>query len=149
MRELARPLGACCSGATKHFVVLRAALAEDRGVLPHIRDIHHALALRRDPALRSLRKMLAEFHASVQRGDADLLVAARREVAKAKRAMARRRKWQHGMDWLSYLSVPVAVAEAVTGIPPIAGVSLGILGATGTAVSSRVSRRHEWVMFNV
>ena len=35
--------------AANHFAILRAAIAEDHGGLPHIRDIRHALALRRDP----------------------------------------------------------------------------------------------------
>jgi len=38
--------------AADHFVVLRAMLAEDRGALPRIRDISHALVLRHDPNLR-------------------------------------------------------------------------------------------------
>jgi hypothetical protein len=135
--------------AADHFVVLRAVLAEDRGALPRIRDIRHALALRRDPNLRSLREMLAEFHKSVQSGDATVVASARREVARAKRAMTRRQQWQRGLDWVTYLALPVAIAEALTGAPPIAGTSLSVLGATGTAIASRTKRRNRWVLFNL
>ena len=132
-----------------HFVVLRVALAEDRGALPRIRDIRHAVALRRDPNLRSLREKLVEFNRSVQGGDSNAVASARREVACAKRAMARRQKWQRGLDWVTYLALPVGIAEALTGAPPIAGTSLSVLGATGAATVSRAMRRHGWVLFNL
>lgn len=132
-----------------HFVVLRTALAEDRGALPRIRDIRHALALRKDPNLRSLRELLVEFHKSVQDGDATVVANARREVARAKRAMMRRLHWQRGLDWVTYLALPVGIAEALTGAPPIAGTSLSMLGVTGTAIASRSKRRNGWVLFNL
>ena len=132
-----------------HFTVLRAAIAEDRGGLPRIRDIRHALALRRDPNLRSLRAMLVEFHTAVKVGDADSVARARREVARAKRAMARGEKWQRGLDWVAYLALPVGITEALIGAPPIAGTSLSVLGATGAAAVSRAKHRHGWVLFNL
>jgi len=132
-----------------HFAVLRAAIAEDHGGLPRIRDIRHALALRRDPNLRSLRAMLMEFHKAVKVGDADSVASARREVARAKRAMARGEKWQRALDWVVYLAIPVGIAEALTGVPPIAGTSLSVLGATGAAAVSRAKCRHGWVLFNL
>ena len=132
-----------------HFIVLRAALAEDRGALPRIRDMRHAVALRRDPNLRSLREMLVEFHRSVQGGDASALASARREVARAKRAMQRRQEWQRGLDWVTYLALPIGIAEVLTGAPPIAGTSLSVLGATGAATISHAKRRHRWVLLNL
>lgn len=135
--------------AADHFAVLRAAIAKDRGGLPRIRDIRHALALRRDPNLRSLRAMLVEFHQAVKSGDADSVASARHEVARAQRVMARREKWQRGLDWVAYLALPVGITEALAGAPPIAGTSLSALGATGAATMSRAKRRHGWVLFNL
>jgi hypothetical protein len=135
--------------AADHFAILKAAIAENRGGLPRIRDIRHALALRRDPNLRSLRAVLIEFHKAVKVGDADSVASARREVARAKRAMVRGEKWQRGLDWVAYLALPVGIAEALTGAPPIAGTSLSVLGATGAAAVSRAKRRHGWVLFNL
>jgi hypothetical protein len=143
-----RPSAPDPASVADHFVVLRTALAEDRGALPRIRDIRHALALRQDPNLRSLRELLAEFHKSVQDGDATVVAIARGEVARAKRAMTRRLQWQCGLEWVTYLSLPVAIAEVLTGAPPIAGTSLSVLGVTGTAMSSRTKRRNSWVLFN-
>ncbi len=148
-KYMSRPPTLDPRSAADNFSVLRAAIAEDRGGLPHIRDIRHALALRRDPNLRSLRAMLVEFHKAVQVGDADSVLTARREVARAKRAMARGEKWQRGLDWVAYLALPLGIAEALTGIPPIAGTSLSALGATGAAAVSRAKRRHGWVLFNL
>jgi hypothetical protein len=134
---------------TDHFVVVRAALAEDRGSPPRIRGLQHALALRRDPNLRSLREMLVEFHKAVQGGEADAVARARREVAQAKRAMSKRRAWQPWLDWLTYFSLPVGVAEALIGAPPVAGLTLATIGATGTKASARTKSRHGWVLFSL
>jgi hypothetical protein len=82
-------------------------------------------------------------------GDADSVASARREVARAKRAMDRGEKWQRGLDWVAYLALPVGIAEALTGAPPIAGTSLSVLGATGASAVSRAKRRHGWVLFNL
>lgn len=144
-----RPPALDARSVADHFVVLRAALAEDRGALPRIRDIRHAVALRRDANLRSLREMLVEFNRSVQCGDANAVASARREVARAKRAMARRHQWQRGLDWVTYLALPVGIAEVLTGAPPIAGTSLSVLGATGAALVSHAKRHHRWVLFNL
>jgi hypothetical protein len=144
-----RPHALDPSSIADHFVVLRTALAEDRGALPRIRDIRHALALRQDPNLSSLREMLAEFHKSLQDGDAKVVLSARREVARAKRAMMRRRQWQRGLDWVTYLALPVGIAETLTGTPPIAGTSLSVLGVTGSVIASHIKRRNGWVLFNL
>jgi hypothetical protein len=148
-KYISRPSALDPRSIADHFVVLRTALAEDRGALPRIRDIRHALALRQDPHLRSLRELLVEFHKSVQHGDATVVANARREVTRAKRAMTRRLHWQRGLDWVTYLALPVGIAEALTGAPPITGTSLSVLGATGTAITSRTKRRHSWVLFNL
>jgi hypothetical protein len=137
------------SSVADHLVVVRVALAEDRGALPRIRDIGHALALRRDPHLGSLREMLVEFNTAAQNGDVSSLALARREVARAKRALARREKWQRALDWVTYLALPVGIAEALVGAPPIAGTSLSVLGATGAATVSRAKLRNRWALFGL
>lgn len=142
-----RPPALDLPSVAEHFAVVRVALAEDRGVLPRIRDIRHAMALRQDASLGSLREMLVGFSQAVQNGDVDALARARREVAHAKRAMARRQVWQRSLDWVTYFALPVGIAEALIGGPPIAGTSLSILGATGAATVSRAQRRHRWVLF--
>lgn len=69
-----RPMAPDANSAADHFAVVRAAIAEEAGGLPRIRDIRHALALRRDPNLRSLRRLLREFHTALKVGDVDAVV---------------------------------------------------------------------------
>jgi hypothetical protein len=111
--------------------------------------VRHDDASRRERRNRSLRAMLVEFHKAVKVGDADSLVSARREVARAQRVMARGEKWQRGLDWVAYLALPVGITEALAGAPPIVGTSLSVLGTTGAATMSRAKRRHGWVLFNL
>lgn len=67
----------------------------------------------------------------------------------AKRAIARRRKWQPWLNWVSYFSLPTGIAEALTGAPSVAGTTLSVTGVTDTAVTARTERCHGWILFNV
>jgi hypothetical protein len=45
------------------------------------------------------------------------------------------------------MAVPVAIAEALTGIPPIVGTSLSVVGAASTAAAQQLEKKSEWVLF--
>lgn len=145
----APPVALSSVGAAEHFLVVRAALAEERGLIPKVRDLRHALALRKDTNLRSLREMLVQFHSTLQAGDLDSLALARRELTAARRAMSRRHSWQRASDWITYLSLPVGIVETVLAGLPIASLSLAVIGAAGTSVASRVSKKNSWVFFSL
>jgi hypothetical protein len=48
--------------------------------------------------------------------------------------------------WVAYLSVPVGVAEVLSGTPPLIGTLIAVIGAAGTAKSRKVERDNEWVL---
>lgn len=135
--------------AANGFLTVRAALAEDRGVLPHIEGITHALALRRDPNLKALKEHLGHMNVALQNGRPDDLLRARLEIMKARKVLQRKRRWERALTWLTYLSVPVGVAEALVAGLPVASTTVSVLGASGAAYMQRMQKSNEWVLFGL
>jgi hypothetical protein len=133
--------------AAGRFLTLRAAFAEEGGFWPRIESIKDALALRRDPRLRNVRTQLALLHSGLATGDRDAIAEARREIRQARQRLQRRASWDRALRWVAYLSVPVGVAEVLSGTPPLIGTSIAVIGAAGTAKSRKVERDNEWVLF--
>jgi hypothetical protein len=131
--------------AANYFVILRAAMAENR-FMPRIDGLRHALSLRKDAHLKAIREQLTVFHAGLLAGDRNAVAEARREVEKARRKLKRRAGWDRPLTWLAYLSVPALVADVFVGTP-IGSLSLSAIHATGTLVSRRVEKENEWVLF--
>jgi hypothetical protein len=132
--------------AANHFLILRAALADEGRFMPRIEGIKHALLLRKDPYLQAVREQLKLFHSGLTAGDRNAVVEARREIQKARRRVAHRSGWDRALRYLAYLSVPVGIAESLMWNIPI-GTSLSIIGAAGAAASRRIEKRDEWVLF--
>ena len=115
--------------AAGRFLTLRAAFAEEGGLWPRIDTIKDALALRKDPRLQNVRSQLALLHGGLATGDRDAISEARREIRKARQRLQRRAGWDRALRWVAYLSVPVGVAEVLSGTPPLVGTSIAVIGA--------------------
>lgn len=133
--------------AVNHFLVLRAALAEEGRTSLRIDSIKHALALREDPYLKAMRDHLSVFHEGLLTGDRNAVVDARRAVAAAHQALRRKQQLDIGARWVTYLVVPVAVVEVLLGLPPVTGMSLSVVSAGGTAAAQGLENKNSWVLF--
>jgi hypothetical protein len=133
--------------AANRFLIVKAAFADERGCMPYISGIKHALALRKDPYLRALREQLRAFHSGLTTGDRQAVLEARRDIQKAQKRLARREAWDRVLQWVAYLAVPVGIAEILAGSIPIGGTAVSLIAATGTATSLGVKRKNEWVLF--
>lgn len=137
------------SQVPRSFGLVRSILHEEGYFFPRIESIAHALKLRKDPHLRAFKEQLCQFHVQLVSGDHDRLAEVRNEVKQAKLALERTGKWNLGLRWLTYLSVPAGLAECLLGGPPIIGSSLAVASAVGTAASTRTSKHNEWVLFGM
>jgi hypothetical protein len=129
------------------FLTLRAAFAEEGGFLPRMGSLKEALRLRKDPRLQALRRQLAFFHEGLMSGNRAAVSEARREIQGARRSLGRRAVWDKALRWVTYLSVPVGVAEILSGTPPLVGTSIAVVGAAGTVGSRKVEKDNEWALF--
>ncbi len=133
--------------AANRFLALRAAFVEEGGLLPHIKGIKDTLALRKDPRLKAVREQLALLHSGLVLGDRQAISEAGREIRKARQSLKRRTGWDKALRWVTYLEVPVGVAEVLIGTPPVVGTSIAVVGAAGAAGSRKVERDNEWALF--
>ncbi len=133
--------------AANRFLTLRAAFAEEGGFIPHIDSIKNALALRKNPHLKAVREQLAHLHSGLTVGDRQAVLEARRAIRKARKKLQHRVEWEGALRWVAYLSVPVVVAELLSGAPPLLGASIAVIGAAGAAGSRKVEKGNEWVLF--
>jgi hypothetical protein len=140
-----RQLDAIC--AANRFLILRAAFADGGPCMPRIDGIKHALLLRKNPYLKAMREQLRVFHSGLTVGDPIAILEAKREIQKARRALKRRSGWDKALTWLTYMCVPVGVAEILRGDPPIVGTAVSIIHAAGTAAARRVKKKNEWALF--
>ena len=115
--------------------------------MPRIDGIKHALLLRKNPYLKAMREQLRVFHSGLTVGDPIAILEAKREIQKARRALKRRSGWDKALTWLTYMCVPVGVAEILRGDPPIVGTAVSIIHAAGTAAARRVKKKNEWALF--
>jgi hypothetical protein len=133
--------------AANRLLTLRAAFAEEGGLIPRIDSIKDALALRKNPHLKAMREQLALLHSGLTVGDRQAILEARRAIRKARQRLQHRVAWERALRWVAYLSVPVGVAELLSGAPPLVGTSIAVIGAAGTAGSRKVEKDNEWVLF--
>lgn len=82
-------------------------------------------------------------------GDHNSLKAIREEIRRAKRSIPRSARWNLGLKWMTYFSLPIAVAEAIVQGFPIVGTSLTVISTIGTVRSSRMYNKNEWVLFGM
>jgi hypothetical protein len=137
------------SRVPKSFGLVRTVLHEEGHFFPQIQSIAHALKLRKDPHLQAFKEQFREFHLQLERGDREDLRRIRKEVQRAKKALERTAKWTLPLRWLTYISLPAALAEGLLVGTPIAGTSLAVMSAVGTAVSARAYRKNEWALFGM
>ncbi len=137
-------LDAVC--AANRFLILQSALSNRESRMPYIDGIKHALSLRKDPYLKSMREHLMVFNGGLTVGDLVAVSAAAREIQKARQALNRRSTFDRTLAWLSYITVPTGIAESLIG-SSIVGMSLSVIGAVGTLSARRIQSKNEWALF--
>jgi hypothetical protein len=80
-------------------------------------------------------------------GDLGAVRKVRTEVIAARRALRRAEHWDRGLRWLTYISLPAGLVESLLGGAPIAGISLAVMSAAGTAATTRMHDGNHWALF--
>jgi hypothetical protein len=137
------------SHVPQSFAVVRSVLHEEGHFFPEIKNLAHALKLRKNPYIRSFREQLKEFHRQLSLGNRDGVEEVREEVRRAKKDLHRAGSITKALRWITYLSLPAGLAEGLIIGAPIVGTTLGILSVAGTAVSTKASHKNEWVLFGM
>lgn len=129
------------------FAMLACLLHEEGSFFPHIESIKHVLELRRDPSLLAFRKQFREFQYQLSYGGNIGIANVRGEIRRAKLALERKHKWSEALRLTTYISLPIAIVEAITSAPPIAGLTLTALSVAGQKLTGRLDEKSRWAMF--
>jgi len=132
---------------TRGFFLLRCAIHEEGRYFREIRGIKDALRLRKDPSLKALKTQLNALHEHLKLGDCDAVRCLREEGVKAKAALERSGRFSRSLRWVTYLSLPVAVAEAIAIGAPVLSTCMSVYAVAATAAQDWAARKHGWLMF--
>lgn len=135
------------SDMAKGFGILRCALHDEGQFFPRITGIRQALHLRKDPKLADFRASLRQLLRTVALGDANAVRRARSEVRRAQQSLVTADATRRLLRWVTYLSLPLGLIEAVTTGTPVAGLTLSAFSAAALAGSDASTRRSQWVLF--
>jgi hypothetical protein len=106
-----------------------------------------SLELARDPATVALREQLQLWRTELPSGDSAQLKAIQKEINKANAAMSRLSGAETVGTITTWLSVPVAAVEFLMSLPPVLGISIGVVGKVSSASAMAITRKYKWAMF--
>jgi hypothetical protein len=135
------------AGAASDELVLFRVVATQLGKITFRPTIKGSLALARDPATIALREQLQLWQTELPSGDEAQLKAIQKEIDQANRAMSRLSGVETVGTITTWLSVPVAIAELVMALPPVLGISIGVVGKVSSASAMAITRKYKWAMF--
>lgn len=132
---------------SQSYKCVRLACETLLGELPEIRDFEDVLELRseRESDVLQLRAALSRIDHAVRAADMNRCLAASFEVQSAVAGLNSGRKGSKVAEWGTWLTLPVAAAEALAGIPPALGISVAFAGTVGQAVAKANQTAHSWV----
>ncbi len=136
-------------GQTRGLSILRTAIRDSGRQFPAIDGIRHAVELRQDPYLKSLRRYLRGFQAVLAKGDAAPAREAAQDVAAAQAALRRARGWGKSLRWVHYAALPIEVADHLFGGTGLSGIVLALYSVVGTFAKDWSHRHHGWLLFGL
>ena len=112
---------------------------------PRLRCLEDFLRIRETPSVKRWREVMHEFHREMRSGNQDGILKLKKEFSLASSDLGRAAKLEQSSGWATVLSVPVAVVEALVGLPPIAGITVAVLGSAFSVSASRRRLMNSWV----
>lgn len=112
-----------------------------------VRDltVEEVLRLRKKPEVVGLRTATKAVINSVTQGQESVAVAASRELAKARRHLAKQGLLGRLETICMYAALPIGIAELILALPPIAGLSIGATAVFSNMSKRRIGHKHAWL----
>jgi len=129
------------------YQVFKATIEGLSGFVPKANTIEDVLRLREDTRVGRFRSRLSEFVQAAQSGDAYAMRDLRGAIQRDSKELGGLDSRKKISKWTTYLSLPVSVIEALTGMPPITGLSIAGVGGVAQVASDAKKRKHDWILF--
>lgn len=128
------------------FVLFRV-VASGLGKLTYRSTLQDSIKLSKAPATVALREYLAAWKTELENGEVDAALKIQSEIKRATDAMEKLQTDRVAGTITTWLSVPVSAVEFMFGLPPVLGVTVGLVGKGASAKCEVVSRKYRWAMF--
>lgn len=128
------------------FVLFRV-VANSLGKLTYRSTLGDSIKLANDPATVALRECLMAWKTELENTDVDAALKIQTEIKHATAALSKLQPVNIVGTITTWLSVPISAVEFMHGLPPILGVSVGLVGKGASAYGGVVSRKYRWAMF--
>lgn len=128
-------------------LALIQVVARDLGTLLPPPSLKETLKLASSPEAVALRHKSSEWITQLRSGNANSLASIRSEINRAMRSLERAKRAKSVGSFLTWTTVPVAIAEMVVGSPGIAGMTIGVVSTVTEASIRATEMRYRWAMF--
>ena len=129
------------------YQILRIAYENSIGSLPKLNSIDDVLILKekRRTDIKRLNTVLNEIEFNLRIGQKSALKTAKKRISKASKELSRGNSIAKVNKWITYLSLPVSIVEAMLGVPPMMGIATGSIGIVSTLSPEVIKRRNGWL----
>lgn len=129
------------------YKLLRLSYQQLIGSLPALNSLDDVLRLKETKRkdIERLRLVVNEMEQLLRNGEIQAIQQAGKEIRQAAGELARGQNVERVGRWSTFLALPVGIIELLTGLPPVASMSIGVAGV-GTTLSTEVAKaKNGWL----
>lgn len=128
-------------------IIIRALLEELKDIPVPI-NIEQSDRMYESSRMRKLWMKIEQWSAALKSGNLDVEVDIRSDLIAAIKENANANTRSRKAAWAGIVSLPIAVAEALLGAPPIGSLSVATVGAVINSQSQLAKWKNEWFIWN-
>jgi hypothetical protein len=128
-------------------IALLRVVATGLGKLTFRNSLKESLDLAEHPNTQALREQLARWKESLQHGEIDNLEEIQRDVKEATSELAQLTRIKNIGRVVAYLSLPISVVSILSGLPPVLGIYIGLVGLATRVRVEETEDALQWAMF--
>ena len=132
----------------KVYRTLKIELKRIIGTLPHANTLNDVFKIKeqRSKDIMRLRQVLDNLENELRNnGSKKMIEKAINEIRSASAELSKLKEVDAVSKWITYLSLPISVAEKAIGIPSEIGIGAGIISAYTTYKSGSILKKNNWI----
>lgn len=129
------------------YQIVRVTYEKLISALPKLSSIEDVLRMKdkRRKEIRRLRQVIFHLESEIKGNKHKRITKVAKDIAKASRELSRGLTLSKVSKWTTYLSLPIGVVESLLGIPPVLGLSVGLLGVSSTYNCNEIEKNNSWI----
>lgn len=129
------------------YGVLRVSYEKLVSALPRLDKIEDVIRLKekRSKDINRLKDVITEVESALVEGKSCAINTANKLIEKALKDLNRGLTLQKVSKWTTYSSLPIAAIESYMQMPPLLGISAGMIGTTSTFSLDSIEKKNNWL----